>query len=155
MINPRFNAGVIDNRFLSRSIGYIDPPSATIVRCGTPLRKAVELLSGRSLGGVVIVNKEGLLMGIFSDRDVVVKLTLEEVNLDQERIDDFMSPAPETAQMTTTVAFVLNMMSLGGYRHVPIVDEQNKPIALISVHNIVDYIVRSMENDVDRLAGIC
>jgi CBS domain-containing protein len=39
------------------------------------------------------------------------------------------------------VAWALNKMHLGGFRHVPIVDAGGKPVGVVSVKNIVDFIV--------------
>lgn len=151
MANSRFDLGVIDNRLLSRSIGYLEPVPAVMVRTGTPVIDVLKCLIGDAVGCVTIVDKEGSIIGIFSDRDVVLKLSINEVDVEREPIDHFMTRNPETSLITSPVAFVLSMMSQGGYRHVPIVDDADRPVAIISVKDIVDYIVAEMEKDISRL----
>ena len=151
MVSSRFNLGVIDNRLLSRSIGYLEPVPAVMVRTGTPVRDVLKCLIDDAVGCVTIVDKEGRIIGIFSDRDVVLKLSLKKVDIEREPVDHYMTRNPQTSQITSPVAFVLSMMSQGGYRHVPIVDEAERPVAMISVKDIVDYIVAEMEKDISRL----
>ena len=55
--------------------------------------------------------------------------------------------------MTCSVAYALSLMSEGGFRHIPIVDEGGKPVAIISVRDIIDYIVRTMDKDLACLGS--
>ena len=151
MVSERFNLGVIDNRLLSRSIGYLEPCMAHHVKMGTPVKDVLTLMVSNSVSCVTVVDLDGRIVGIFSDRDVVSKIALSGIDLEQEAIDSYMTVLPHTAYLTSTVAFVLSMMSQGGYRHVPIVDEFDKPVALIGVEDIVDYIVAEMDRDVARI----
>ena len=49
---------------------------------------------------------------------------------------------------TDPIVYALNKMSVGGFRHVPLVDEERRPVGIISVKDIVDYIVDFFPNDV-------
>ena len=151
MVSSRFNLGVIDNRLLARSIGYLEPVPAVMVKTGTPVKDVLECLIDNLVGCVTIVDKDGRLIGIFSDRDVLLRLVLNRVDIEREPIDHYMTIHPETSQITSPVAYVLSMMSQGGYRHVPIVDEAERPVAMISVKDVVDYIVAEMEKEISRL----
>ena len=62
-----------------------------------------------------------------------------------------MTKEPKTAEMTSTMAFVLNMMSEGGYRHMPIVDEENRPVGMVSVKDLVDFIAKKLSTDLADL----
>jgi CBS domain-containing protein len=148
MIDPApRNFGVVDNRFLARSVGLLNPPSPQIMMEDDSVRDALEKLKQHKIGSVVIVDAAGKISGIFSERDVVLKVSLSEVNIDDTPISKLMTKNPQTATMTTTLAFALNMMSQGGYRHIPVVDDANYPVGVISVKNIVDFIVHALTRE--------
>ena len=138
--------GILDQRFLARSVGLLNPPPPLIASENTTLRSVIETLREQKVGCVIIVNDAGRLAGIFSERDVLTKIALLHTDYEVP-ISQFMTKNPQTAQMTTTIAFALSMMSHGGYRHIPIVDEENFPVGMVSVKNIVDYLVQSLLKD--------
>lgn len=141
------NFGVIDNRFLARSLGLLNPPAPIVVQEERPIREVVSLLKEHKIGGVIVVSPAGKITGMFTERDVVTKISLIDIDLDDTAIKDVMTKSPQTATMTTTIAFALNMMSQGGYRHIPIVDDSEFPVGLISVKNLVDYICGALTKD--------
>ncbi len=61
-----------------------------------------------------------------------------------------MTPQPVAQPPDVTIAHVLNLMSVRGFRHIPLVDEQHVPVGIISVKDIVDYItgefIRALES---------
>ena len=141
------NFGVVDHRFLARSLGLLNPPPPVTIFEENSLRAAIELLQTHKFGGVVVTNSAGKIVGMFTERDVVTKVCLTEIDLENTPISEVMTKNPHTAEMTTTVAFALNMMSQGGYRHIPIVDDAGYPVGMISVKNIVDYLCGTLTKD--------
>ncbi len=139
--------GVLDNRFLARSIGVLDPPSPLIVPQETKVSDAITMLQQHKIGCVVVTDVTGKMTGIFTERDVLLRVALKPIHPSKASIAGVMTPNPQTATMTTTVAFALNMMSHGGYRHIPIVDDEGFPVAIISVKDIVDYLTQTMAKD--------
>ena len=61
-----------------------------------------------------------------------------------------MTRNPETLEPDNSIAFALNKMSVGGYRHIPIV-EGDKPIGVLSVRDVVDFLVDLFPEDVLNL----
>lgn len=139
--------GVLDNRFLARSLGLLNPPTPLLVQETASIKTALLLLKEHRIGSVVVTNAEGKLRGIFTERDVVLKICESGLNLEKTPIAEVMTAEPHSAQMTTTIAFALTMMSQGGFRHIPIVDDENIPVGIISVKDIVDYLVHSVNKD--------
>jgi CBS domain-containing protein len=54
-----------------------------------------------------------------------------------------MTKDPIAQTPDITVAFALNLMSQGGFRHLPLVDERNIPVGILSVKDMMDFIVGS------------
>ncbi len=67
------------------------------------------------------------------------------------KLSDVMTSPVEAFQPDDSIAFVLNAMHVGGYRHVPVIDEENRPIAVISVKDIIAFILDHFAEDVLNL----
>jgi CBS domain-containing protein len=50
----------------------------------------------------------------------------------------------QTLPSTAKVAFALHLMDLGGYRHVPIVNERGRPVGIFSLRELLRYLTRTM-----------
>jgi CBS domain-containing protein len=55
-----------------------------------------------------------------------------------------MTADPVRERPETTIAFALTLMSNGGFRHLPIVDDEDQPIGILSVKDVVDFLVQKM-----------
>ena len=111
--------------------------------------EAVELMKKNRFGCVVITEKEKLV-GILTERDVLMKVAGVK-GAESKKLKDIMTADPEVFQPDDSIAYVLNAMHVGGYRHVPVVDEQQKPLAVISVKDIVGFILDHFAEDVLNL----
>jgi 2-oxoglutarate ferredoxin oxidoreductase subunit beta len=112
----------------------------------TKVGEVLKQLVDQRVGCAVIVgNAEEKVVGIFSERDALLKLNTEFANLKDRPVSEFMTKNPETLQANAKIAFAVQRMDLGGYRHVPIVDDQGRLQGVISVRDILNYLT-------DRLA---
>ena len=99
--------------------------------------------------GCVLVEKDGKLIGIFTERDVLTKVYFR-ADSHTVPVESVMTPNPETLEPDNSIAFALNKMSVGGYRHIPIVDG-DKPMGVLSVRDVVDFLVDLFPEDVLNL----
>jgi CBS domain-containing protein len=90
--------------------------------------------------GCVLVKDKGRLVGIFTERDVLRRVVFREGNRGW-KVASVMTADPETLPPTASVAYALNKMSVDGYRHIPIVDALGKAIGVLSVKDIVRFVV--------------
>jgi CBS domain-containing protein len=114
----------------------------------TPLRQALGLLKQQATGSCLVC-AQGKLVGIFTERDAT-KLLAEAGNLDRP-IETVMTRGPQTARSTDTVASAIEKMSRGGYRRLPVVDGQGKPVGLVSVAGIIHFLVQHFPQTVYNL----
>jgi CBS domain-containing protein len=114
------------------------------------VRVAVERMNHAN-SGCVLVEDGGRLVGIFTERDVLTKVVGTGLNVDQTRVGILMTRHPETLSPDDQVAYALNMMSVGGFRHIPLVDEAGRPVGLVSMRNVVDYMVELFPSEVLNL----
>lgn len=137
-------------RLIREPIGKSGPRPAVCVKPKTSIADAIALMKQRRIG-CVLVEAEQRLVGIFTERDVLFRVVSS--NLDPERtpVSAVMTAEPETLTMNDEVAWVLNLMAVGGFRHVPIVDDAGQPLAVLSVKDIVERLVEFFPTDVLNL----
>jgi CBS domain-containing protein len=129
---------------LERSVMYdqvktLKPHSPATISAKATVGDAVEAMVAAKASAILIVDAAGLLVGIFSERDLLKRIAGAVPDFEKLPITQFMTPRPETVTMTDTVNFVLQIMDAGGYRHVPVVDN-GKPVSLISAHDMLRFL---------------
>ncbi len=111
--------------------------------------EAIALMQEKRLG-CVAVTSESKLVGIFTERDVLTKIA-GKADPAKLKVADVMTPNPEAFQPDDSIAYILNAMHVGGYRHVPVVDEAGRPLAVASVKDIIGFILDQFPEDVLNL----
>jgi CBS domain-containing protein len=140
---------VLDSTTFLKPIKNLKVPRPVTVSADTPLRHAVELLQQKSTTCLLVVGETGRLIGILTERDLVLKAM--NVDLASVTVSGIMTPDPESFQPDDSIGFVMNAMDVGGFRHVPVVDENGSPIAVVSVSDILEFIVQTFPEEVLNL----
>ncbi len=81
------------------------------------------------------------LVGIFTDRDAAVKAVDKRLGLFKVR--DFMTPDPVVLRRDDTLAVAIHKMAVGGFRHIPVVDE-GRPIGVVAAADVFRHIAASL-----------
>jgi CBS domain-containing protein len=97
---------------------------------------------GRGIGAVLVL-RGGQAVGIFTERDVLKRVVSEGAD-QRQPVASVMTPDPECLDLDDGVAFALNRMIVGGFRHVPILDAEGRPLAVLSLREVVAFIVASL-----------
>ncbi len=140
---------VLDSSTFRKPIKHLRVRKALQVPPGMSVADVVQLMNEKRLGCVLVTENEKLT-GIFTERDVLKKV-VGKLDMAKATVKDAMTPNPESFQQDDSIAFVLNAMHVGGYRHVPIVDEKKRPVAVISIKDIVAFILDNFPEDVLNL----
>jgi len=119
------------------------PPQATV-------RSAIDRMREHNIG-CVLVEEGGRLVGIFTERDVLTRVAGTDLDLDATPLAALMTRAPQSLSAGDLLVYALNEMSIGGFRHIPLVDEAGRPIGVVAMRDVVDYIVELFRNDVLNL----
>ena len=99
------------------------------------------LAMNRDRVGCVLVVDGDTLVGVFTERDVLTKVVGPGVDPDTTAIERVMTEDPESLTLDDGIVYALNKMSVGGFRHIPLVDEENRPTGVVAMRNVVDYLV--------------
>lgn len=89
----------------------------------------------------ILVTAAGRLVGIFTDRDAVVKVAGQDVG--SRSIAELMTRDPVVLRHDETIAVAINKMAVGGFRHIPIVD-QGRPTGVVTARDVFRHLVESL-----------
>jgi CBS domain-containing protein len=117
---------------------------------GNTAQKAMDVMLRHKIG-CMLITKNNKLTGIITEGDLARKIVGEKRNASALHVEMLMTKNPETKHPNDTLALVLNEMVLGGYRHVPIVDENDIPIAVVSVSDIMRYLISFFSEEILNL----
>ena len=145
-LTPLFNRGMprADTEGLARSVMEDDlsqiEQEFLSVPPDTPALAVVKKMKDAHLGCALVLDN-GQLVGIFTERDVLNKLTGKNAESATVTVKELMSPNPETLKETDSVATALNKMSMGRYRHIP-VKKSDGTYCVTSIKHVLKYIAK-------------
>ena len=137
---------VLDQRMIREPIRLLGPRPPLWLPPSAAVREAVRVMREHRVGCVLVVEGQHLV-GIVTERDLLLKLELDAAALGRP-LREVMTPDPEVLGPDDPIVYALNKMSVGGFRHVPLVDASGRPVGIVSVKHIIDYIVDFFPNEV-------
>ena len=133
----------------------LDPP--VVLDEGCLLREVIQQLRDAN-SGCALVTRDGRLAGIFTERDLVVRVLSAEYALDQP-VAEWMTANPDCVSPTDTIRKAVRLMQRGGFRSVPVVDKQDRVVGCVRHKDIVKYLaayfsaqVLNLPPDPERIA---
>lgn len=100
---------------------------------------AIQAMRDRRLGYALITDADKLV-GIFTERDVLLSV-LEEDEVLQQPVSRLMKPEPVCVHAVDTVWRVVGLMHEGGFRQIPVIDEKQRVLACVRHKDIAEYLV--------------
>jgi CBS domain-containing protein len=132
-------------RAVLESKGY----NTVTVEPGATMRAAIKLLSERGIGAVLVMADEQIA-GILSERDIVRVLGERGASVLDETVETVMTRKVVTCRAADTVAAIMEKMTEGKFRHLPVVEE-GRVIGLISIGDVVKRRVMEYEQEQEAL----
>lgn len=103
------------------------------------MKEAVAKMVDNRRAAAVIVDAEGRLVGIFTERDVLTCVMRQRRNPEQTNLKDVMTPDPETLAPDDRSCYAVNL-HVAGHRSVPLVDANRRPIGIVTVNDVVKWL---------------
>ena len=110
------------------------------------LAAAVELLAEKRIGAVLILGAGRRVAGILSERDIVRALAERGAGVLEEPVSQTMTRKVSTCTESETVSSIMERMTDGKFRHVPVVD-QGQLVGIVSIGDVVKHRLHEMERD--------
>jgi CBS domain-containing protein len=127
----------------------IAKPAVTITS-GATVMEAIETMKEATVGAVMIVD-EGKLKGVFTERDVMLRVVLGRKNPETTLIADVMTSPVLTIPKETRPDEALQTMWDRHIRHLPIVDAEGKVEAMVSIRHLLHDKVEQLAQELDSL----
>ncbi len=121
------------------------------VSSSATLMEAARILSDRKIGALIVKNKSGVLEGIISERDLVHAISKSGAAALDEPVADHMTRAPQTCTETDTVETVMEVMTCGRFRHVPVLDDNMGLCGMVSIGDVVKIRIAETVNEAAAL----
>lgn len=99
---------------------------------------AIRTMIDKAVGAVAVIDEQGVVAGMFTERDVLAKFALSGRDPKTTPVRELMSSIVEMATEETTPSEALAVMLERHYRHMPVVDEQGKVLGVCSIRNILE-----------------
>lgn len=130
------------------------PNSGVIfIKPDSSVNDAVELLSGKRIGAVIVSSDGAVPLGILSERDIVRDLGRRGTACLQENVENMMTKDLVGCARDDTADAVLSMMTKGRFRHMPVM-EGSKMVGLISIGDVVKARLSELSMETEALQGM-
>jgi CBS domain-containing protein len=130
----------VERALMGQCVAVLSPRAPLTLSPDATVAEAVEFMLSRNIGAVLVVDAAGALIGIFSERDLLLR-GCEQMD---RTVGELMTRHPETVRESDSLAFALHKMDCGGYRHLPVLRER-RLVGMISVRDLMGYITRICE----------
>jgi CBS domain-containing protein len=88
---------------------------------------------------VLVVGGDGRLQGIFTERDVLTRVVARGLGPLATQVGEVMTPNPDALSVGDRVAYAMNRMSVAGYRTIPLVDADGRPVGVVTVNHFIKW----------------
>jgi len=126
-------------------------PEAAAVSVEASVADAVRMMLEQHVGAVGVVDSEGRVAGIFTERDVLRKLSLSGLDPQKTPVRDMMTTPVELATLATGPGEALAIMLERHFRHLPVVDSVGKLLGMLSIRNVLQWRVDDLAQELDSL----
>jgi CBS domain-containing protein len=121
-----------------RDVTTIDPAQS--------LGDAIKLLADKRIGAALVLGADRRIAGIVTERDIVRALADRGAAILDEPVSRAMTRKVETCNEGESVASIMERMTAGKFRHLPVID-QGRLVGLVSIGDIVKHRVDEMERE--------
>lgn len=103
---------------------------------GATVNEAVKTMAGKAIGAVLVV-EDDKVAGIFTERDLMNKVVGKDLDTHTTKVAAVMTKEPRTARVDDEAIDCLELMATGGFRHLPVVDADGRPLGMVSQRDFV------------------
>lgn len=110
------------------------------------IEDALKIMVAIEVACLMVTDDAGKLVGILSERDFLEKTATNFERVKRRQVREIMRANPVAVYETDPVAKALNVMAVGGFRHVPILDVDERVVGILGPRRVVSYIEKHLEN---------
>ena len=130
----------IRGALLNDKVAVLGPAEPVCLRESATVQEAVERMLAHRQAGVLVVDADGRLIGIFTERDVLTRVVGQARDARRTALGEVMTRDPEALRPGDRVAYAVHSMSVAGYRTVPLVDVAGRPLGVVTVSDVIRWL---------------
>ena len=127
---------------------------AAFVPLDTTAEQAIRMMLERRVGAVAVVDENNRVAGIFTERDVLRRLSLSVRGPAETPVREVMTTPVEMATLDTTPGQALATMVEYHYRHLPIVDDDGQLLGMLSIRNVLQARIDALTRQLDEARSL-
>ena len=138
------------------SVGEYCNRDVVVIEKTESVREAINLMRKNHVGDVVVVEMRenaSIPLGILTDRDVVVEILAEDVDLDAVNVGDVMSYQLVTVNEDTKLLDAIKQMRIKGVRRLPVVNESGELQGILSTDDLLELVVEQLSDIVSLVSN--
>ena len=116
------------------------------------LLEALEIMAGKNVGAVLVLDARGALAGIFSERDFVRKIIIKGRTMGTTRVEEVMTSRVLYVGPETSVSDCMGLMTEKRIRHLPVL-EGGKPVGMVSIGDVIKELLQEQQLVISRQAA--
>jgi CBS domain-containing protein len=136
---------------LDDTLAVLNPAEPVCLPASATIAEATQAMLARRQAGVLVVDARRRLTGIFTERDVLTRVVGPGRDPARTTLGEVMTPDPEALTPDHRVAYALHCMGVAGYRTVPLVDADARVIGVITVTDVVRWLVNLFPEEILNL----
>lgn len=130
----------LEGALLDDTVKLLAPSEPLRLTASATVHEAIEKMVANRRAAVVIVDAEGRLIGIFTERDVLTRVVGQGRDVHRTLLEEVMTRDPEALSPQDRICYAVNRMNIAGYRTVPLVDQERRPIGIVTINDVVKWL---------------
>jgi CBS domain-containing protein len=130
----------LEKGLLHDRIEVLKPRPPLMVRPDQPIGEVLKAMVADRLGCAVVTDVHRRLLGIFTERDALMRLNTDAARMADKPVSTVMTADPATLKARDKIVYAIHRMNVGGFRHIPILDDDDKLVGVISIRGILAYL---------------
>jgi len=132
--------------WLDVTLAELPAKPALVVAPSTEVKQVIALMNEHDQSAVLVMD-QGAVLGIFTERDVVRRAMPLADGL-HRKVGELMTSRPYLLTESTSFATALGKLTRGGFHHLPVLNAVGYPAKIVSLHDIVGYLVETFSNEI-------
>ncbi len=142
---PSEHADVPIVALLTRKPLYMKPSDTVL--------EAVKRMAEENVGSVVIVDEDMKPIGIFTERDLLIRVCARGLDMAKVKLEEVMTRDPITVRESDTARKALEIMLHFGFRHLPVVDSEGRLVGVVSIRDVTQPLAGEVDIEELHAAG--
>jgi CBS domain-containing protein len=130
----------LEGALLSDTVSLLAPSEPLRLTADVKIEDAISRMVANHRAAVVIVDAAGRLEGIFTERDVLIRVLGQGRDIHRTTLGEVMTREPESLSPSDRICYAVNRMNTSGYRTIPLVDGERRPIGIVTVNDVVKWL---------------